>query len=77
MFNLKVLLPEDGDRFTGTGVFHHKVVYEYETSCADVTKIGDCTGWVKDLRLSVTVVGESVLCAIALQSVIFNLQISS
>ena len=55
---MKVLLPgEVGERFTSTGIFHYNITYMYEAECTYPLNRG-CTGWVRDLRLSVTVVGE-------------------
>ena len=57
IFEMKVLLPEEGERFTDTGSFHYNISYKYEAECIP-SWIGDCSGWVRDLRLSVTVVGK-------------------
>ena len=54
---MKVLLPEEGERFTDTASFHYNISYKYEAECIP-SWIGGCTGWVRDLRLSVTVVGK-------------------
>jgi hypothetical protein len=58
---MKVLLPaeRDPERFNNTGIFHYNISYEYEAECSPPW-IGGCIGWVRDLRLSVTVVGKSV-----------------
>jgi hypothetical protein len=56
---MKVLLPAEGERFTDIGIFHYNISYEYEAECI-LPWIGGCIGWVRDLRLSVTVVSKSV-----------------
>ena len=53
---MKVLLPEKGKRFKSTGIFQYSIMYKYEAECI-YPSIRDCTGWVRDLRLSATVVG--------------------
>ncbi len=58
---MKVLLPTEGERFTDTGIFHYNISYEYEAECIYPLD-RDCIGWVRDLRLSVTVVGKSTYC---------------
>ena len=50
--------PADENGFTGTGVFNYNISYNYESVC-EYSPEDLCTGLVKDMKFTATVVGRS------------------